>query len=167
MNSDKPVSYATATVLPPLDDEHQCILRQYHMHDSPEGVIVTVEPFPYPNHPLTKKPWVKAGALVPVPISRDSIEERRELLGIGDSPVGSPGRATSFSEVVLGRSTSAPTTPSEIHVAKSGEKEQTNSLFRTESYVEKREKKSRYIDELFYLPKDKKDLPTITRESPF
>ena len=149
------------------DDEHQCSLqRQFHMYDSPEDVIVTDEPFPDPNHPLTKKPWVKAGALDPVPLSRYPIEERRKLYGIGDSPVGSPGRATSEKEVVFGRSNSSPTTPSEIDVAKSGKKEQTNSLFRTESYVEKKEKILRYVENSL-IPKDGKDLPTITRESPF
>ena len=131
MNSDKSVSYATATVL----------------------------------HPLTKKPRVKADALVPVPLSRDSIKERRELCGIGGSPVGSPGRATGEKKQ-RGRSNSSPTTPSEINVAKSGKKEQTNSLFRTKPYVEKNEKIWLHAKNSLF-PKAKKDLPTITRESPF
>jgi hypothetical protein len=171
MNSDKPESYATttagATVLLPLDDEHQYILnKQFHMHGSLEDEIVIDEPFPDTNHPLTKKPWDKAGALDPVPLSRDSIEERRELCGIGGSPVGSPGRATSEKEVVIGRSNSAPTTIYEIHVAKSGEKEQKNSLFRTKPCVEKNEKIWLHVMNSL-LPKDKKDRPTETSESPF
>ena len=146
------------------DDEHQCILRQFHMYDSPEDVIDIYEPFPDSNHPLTKKPWVKAGALDPVPLSRDPIEERRKLYGIGCSPVGSPGRAT-VEKKQRGRSNSSPTTPSEIRVAKSGEKEQTNSLFRAQTCVQEDKMWLHAKNSLF--PKDKKDRPTKTSESPF
>ena len=87
----------------------------------------------------------------------------RKKQNAGDTFFGS---AHGVPTIQRGRSNSAPTTPSEIDVAKSGKKEQTNSLFRTESYVEKKEKILRYVENSL-IPKDGKDLPTITRESPF
>ena len=66
-----------------------------------------------------------------------------------------------------GRSNSSPTTPSEIHVAKSGEKKQTNSLFRTKPCVEKNEKILRYVYDYLFVQQNKKVRPTKTSESPF
>lgn len=86
----------------------------------------------------------------------------RKKQNAGDTFFGS---AHGVPTIQRGRSNSAPTTPSEIHVAKSGEKKQTNSLFRAQTCVPEDKMWLHAIKSLF--PKDEKDLPTITRESPF
>ena len=87
----------------------------------------------------------------------------RKKQNAGDTFFGS---AHGVPTIQRGRSNSSPTTPSEIHVAKSGEKKQTNSLFRTKPYEEKNEKILRYVYD-YFTQQAEKDRPTKTSESPF